>query len=412
MSDFSLTASHARGKHEEDAVFTILKYAQEAIAKYGSDQVVNATIGTIYDDNERFAALTTVDEVYRQIPAAEIMDYAPISGLPGFLEAAINVTFRNQRPEGYINAIATPGGCGAIRHVFYNYTEQGQAVLIPDWAWVAYSSIARENLLRVESYQLFDRDYRFNLSSLQEKVQALLQIQDNLVIVLNTPAHNPTGYTVSVPEWSAIISFLQDMARDQNKRIVILVDIAYLDYAGDQEEVRRFMPLFGQLPQNILGTFAFSMSKSFSAYGMRSGALIGVSRSREIADEFFKVNSFSNRGTWSNGTRGAQRLLMEIAADPKLMAAVDAERNIYRQLVEKRGEIFVREAEAVGLDICPYRAGFFISVPTIEPEAVVARLQQERVFAVPLEMGVRFAICSVPTSKVPGLAAKCKKAMG
>ncbi len=338
MSAFSMTASHALGKYEEDAVFTILKYAQEAIAKYGNDQVVNATIGTIYDDNERFVALTTVDEVYRQIPAAEIMDYAPISGLPGFLEAAINATFRNQRPEAYIEAVATPGGCGAIRHVFYNYTEQGQAVLIPDWAWVAYSSIARENQRRVESYQLFDQDNRLNLSSLQEKVRALLKAQDNLVIVLNTPAHNPTGYSVSVPEWSAIMSFLQDMARDQNKRIVVLVDIAYLDYAGDQEEVRRFMPLFGKLPKNILGAFAFSMSKSFTAYGMRSGALIGVSQSREIADEFFKVNSFSNRGTWSNGTRGAQRLLMEIAGDPKLMAAVDAERNIYRQLVEKRGK--------------------------------------------------------------------------
>jgi aromatic-amino-acid transaminase len=79
--------------------------------------------------------------------------------------------------------------------------------------------------------------------------------------------------------------------------------------------------------------------------------------------------------------------------------------------VEKRGEIFLREAEAVGLEICPYKAGFFISVPATEPEMVVARLQQERVFAVPLEKGVRFAICSVPTSKIPGLAARTKKAM-
>lgn len=169
MSASSMTASHALGKYEEDAVFTVLKYAKEAIAKYGNEQVVNATIGTVFDDNERFAALATVDEVYRRLPAAEIMDYAPISGLPGFLEAAIAVTFRSQRPEAYIEAVATPGGCGAIRHVFYNYTEQGQAVLIPDWAWVAYSSIARENRLRVESYQLFDQDYRFNLSSLQRK---------------------------------------------------------------------------------------------------------------------------------------------------------------------------------------------------------------------------------------------------
>jgi aromatic-amino-acid transaminase len=102
---------------------------------------------------------------------------------------------------------------------------------------------------------------------------------------------------------------------------------------------------------------------------------------------------------------------MEIAADAQLTEAVNAERNIYRHLVEKRGEIFVGEAKAIGLEICPYKAGFFISVPAAEPQAVVARLQQERVFAVPLEKGVRFAICSVPTSKISGLATKTKQAL-
>jgi aromatic-amino-acid transaminase len=340
------------------------------------------------------------------------MDYAPISGLPAFLEAALEATFRGHRPEAYTKAVATAGGCGAVRHVFYNYAEQGETILVPDWRWVAYNSIAREHLRRVDYYQLFDCDNTFNLASLQEKVRALLKSQNNLVIVLNTPAHNPTGYSLSVLEWKAVLDFLKDTARNRDKKITVLVDIAYLDYAGDPDEVRRFMPLFGGLPKNILITLAFSMSKSFSAYGMRSGALIGVSSDREVADEFFKVNSFSNRGTWSNGTRGAQRLLVEIQSDPQLKAAVDAERLALRQLVEKRSRIFVDEANAVGLPICPYKAGFFITVPAANPEAVVARLRDERVFAVPLNKGVRFAICSVPLAKVPGLAEKTKRAMG
>ena len=85
---------------------------------------------------------------------------------------------------------------------------------------------------------------------------------------------------------------------------------------GTPEETRGFMKLFGGLPENILVTIAYSMSKSYLIYGLRSGALIGLSSSEEVIEEFYRVNVCSNRGIWSNGTRCAQKLLADVENNP------------------------------------------------------------------------------------------------
>jgi len=413
MSKMSMAAPHAAEKGREPiAVFAVLKAANEAKARFGAEKVVNASIGAIMDEEENFVSLTTVNEHFRQLPAEDLMNYAPVAGLPDFQQAAIKFTFQGNQPENtYVKAIATPGGTGAVRHVFYNYLEIGKKVLIPDWCWGNYRTMANEYLRGTETYEMFDQNGNFTLTSVKEKTWELLKSQDNLVIVFNTPAHNPTGYSMTKTEWQEILDFLKNCAEDPRKKIIILVDMAYIDYAGDPQETRKFMKLFGNLPKNILITFAYSMSKSFTMYGMRSGALIGLSSSEDVMEEFYRINSVSNRGVWSNGSRGAQRLLADVYQNEHLKAKIDQERSLYSELLKKRAAIFVQEAEEVGLEILPYHTGFFITVPAQKPKAVTAKLAENNIFALHLDKGIRFAICSIPTHKVPGIALKTKEAM-
>jgi len=407
----SMNASHAVGKHEEDAVFSVLKAAQEAIASFGREKVINGTIGAIYDDQERFSTLFKVNEIFSSLSPEEIMNYAPISGLPDFLAASIDITFGKHRPEAFVKAVATPGGTGGVRHVFYNYSEQGSKILIPDWYWGPYSTIAAEHLREVQKYALFNNDYQFNIASLVEGLKSLLHFQDNVVVVINTPAHNPTGYSLSFPQWEQLLAEIVGCVKEKQKRVILLVDIAYIDYAGEPDQAREFMTLFGGLPENILVTIAFSMSKSFLCYGLRSGSLIGISSNKGYAEEFFNTNAYSNRGVWSNGTRGAQRLLTEIIKNKDVLVSINKEREELRLLIEKRAGLFLDEAKASGLNICPYNAGFFITVPCEQPAITATKLAAENIFAVPLAKGLRFAICSIPTYKIPGLASKTKKAL-
>lgn len=413
MSVLSMAAPHAIGKGgEADAVFTALKKANEAIAKYGQDQVVNATIGAICDEQENFVSLETVRNYYHTLPAEDLMNYAPIAGLPEYLRAAIDYTFMGCQPEGtYARAVATPGGTGAVRHAFYNYLEQGEKALIPEWFWGPYRTIAEEHLRGIETYQMFDQDNNFILTSIKEKSLQLLKTQDNLTAVFNTPGHNPTGHSMSASDWQELLDFYRTCAEEQKKRIVLVLDIAYIDYAGPAEKTREFMKLFKDLPANILITFAFSMSKSFTMYGMRSGALIALSAYEEVVEEFFRINSYSSRGVWSNNTRGPQRLLADVHANPQLKAAIDRERKGYYDLMVKRADIFLKEAAEVGLKPLPYHGGFFITVPAANPRETAEKLVKDNIFVVPLKKGVRIAICAVPVHKISGIAAKTLAAL-
>jgi aromatic-amino-acid transaminase len=319
MQEFFMTAGAAQGKRFVDPVFSVLGAAREAIAKYGKDQVVNASIGTIYDDEEKLAYFPAVSELIKSLPPEQVVDYAPIGGIAGFDQAVLDFAFGKSKPDSYLAAIATPGGTGAIRNVFYNYADAGTKILLPDWLWGAYNLIAGEYGRLVDNYQLFTEKHTYNLPSVQAKVKECLREQDNLVVVFNTPAHNPTGFSLSKNEWEATLSFFKEEAKDSSKRIILLIDVAYMDYAGEPEEIREFFSLLTQLPENLLVTIAFSMSKSFLVYGLRCGALIGVSSSQRVIDEFMAVNAYSTRSNWSNVTTLPQRIMVQVAGDAALM---------------------------------------------------------------------------------------------
>lgn len=86
MAEFTMTASNATGKGKPDPSFSSAGDAGTAIAKYGKENVTDATLGVLKDENGDFLAMPTVDKIYRELPANELMDYAPIPGLKDFLD--------------------------------------------------------------------------------------------------------------------------------------------------------------------------------------------------------------------------------------------------------------------------------------------------------------------------------------
>lgn len=398
MSELSIVAPHAKRPGGDDKIFAANAKANAKSAEIGFEKVINATVGALLNDDGSLSVLQSVMAHLRGLPDAELAAYAPIAGLPEFREAAIKAAFGPFRPSGFIEAAATPGGSGAIRNTLWNYANPGDAVLTSDWYWGPYKTQAEANGRRLETFTLFNRENQFNLSAFREKAEGLLKEQDRLVILLNSPAHNPTGYSLSDAEWDGVLETVRTLAENLNKRIILFSDIAYIDFAeGDAS--RSFMKKFGGLPENVLVVVAFSMSKAYTLYGLRSGAMICVSSSRYAADEFLSACQFSNRGTWSNGTRGAQKLLADIYSDPDLKRTVEEERAFYARLLAKRAEAFMTAAREADLDICPYRHGFFITIPCADPDKAAQALQNRNVFAVALERGLRFAVCSVSEEK-------------
>ncbi len=407
----SMAASHSVGKIAKDVIFGASAACKEAVNKHGSEKVTNATIGAIMDDTGKLACIPIVEKVLRTLPTNDLISYAPISGIPEYLDMATELTFGNHRPDGYTAAVATAGGTGGIHHTIWNYTEMGDSVLTSDWFWGTYNMLCRESGRKLVTYPLFDDKQNFNTAAFAVKVDELMAKQDSLLIIINTPAHNPTGYSLSDSDWSNVLDICRKHAKTPGKKLTIMVDIAYIDYAGEKDETRKFMEQFTNLPDNILTIFTFSMSKGYTVYGQRCGAMIGLSSSQEVITEFAAINKYTSRATWSNVNHGAMALLVAINKDKTLQQQFEFERDALYQMIRRRGSKFMQEAHDCQLNALPYKAGFFLSIPAKDSAAVCNKLHEDLIFAVPLKAGVRIAVCSVPLKKITGMAQKLLKAL-
>lgn len=408
---FSIVAPQVRGKCAEDNIFAANNRAVALADEIGNDKVVNGTVGSILDEEGNLAILDVVLEAYKKLTPRQICAYAPIKGYEKFLESCIDQCFGHSRPDGYIEACATPGGTGVLHHVIHNYAVPGDEILITDWHWGAYNSLIDYPNNKVSTFEFLNEEGQFNLVSFREKVDEILNRQKNLVIILNGIANNPTGYSMSVSEWQAAVDVLKAAVEGKDKNVILVPDVAYLDYSGEKEECRKFFKVFGNLPKNILVIVAYTLSKGFTLYGQRQGAMIAVTSDKDVAKEFVDVNQYASRATWSNCNSAAQNVMIDICSDPEEICRLDRERDVYYKLIQERAAVFVKEAKEAGVKIVPYISGFFITIPVEGAQKVCDLLEKENIFLVPMKKGIRLAVCSISKAKMKGLAAKVASAI-
>lgn len=407
----NMVADHAKWPKVNDAIFGLAAKAKESISKYGKENVIDSTLGALVDDDGNLICMDSVYSVLKELPNSEIAAYAQVAGQPDFLEAVLDACFKNYKPDAYIKAVATPGGTGSVKHAINNYTNPGDSILVSDWYWSPYQTISEEIGRNVANYELFNDKNEFNIDSFKENFETLLNKQKRLVTIINSPANNPTGYSLSDKEWDMVLDIAKENAINEENRIVIFVDVAYIDFAGVELERRKFFSKFSNLPENILIIVGFSMSKGYTMYGLRSGAAIGISSSEELAEEFYYSCMHSNRANWSNGTRAAMSVMTHIANDPIKTKAYEEEKNKYKDMLRRRANAFVKASDEVGLKILPYRDGFFVSIPCDNAKDLSNELIKENMFVVSLKKGLRFAVCAVSEEKCKLAPAIIKKVM-
>ena len=102
-------------------------------------------------------------------------------------------------------------------------------------------------------------------------------------------------------------------------------------------------------------------------------------------------------------------MLVEIMTHPEIKEQIDRERDEASKMLAKRAEVFLKEADEVGLYHLPYQAGFFITVPAKDTAGLAAKLAERNIFVIPLAKAIRFAISAVPSRQIPGLATAAKE---
>ncbi len=390
-----------------DTVFAIVKKAKEAKQEIGEENVVDATIGSLYDEHGKIVAFDSVFSTLKQLPNEVMAAYAgSFTGNPNYREHVYDwvVGDRSVLPH---SVIATPGGTGAVSITVSETLDEGETLIIPEICWGSYSLMASMDNLKTKSYALFDGDH-FNIASLKETCEEVMKTQNKLVIVINDPCHNPTGYSLSQQEWDEVIDYLNECGK--KVPVVLLNDIAYIDYSYRGKAARDYIKTFDRISEHVFVVIAFSISKSMTSYGMRCGAAILMAQKEESVREVEIVFEKAARAIWSNVNNAAMENFVTVVTDNQ--AAYEAEKDEYVDLLKERSDIFTSEADACGLEYYPYKEGFFVTVKIEDNNvrnAYHEALMKEHIYTVMVNKGIRVAVCSLPVEKCKGLAARMKK---
>ncbi|MCI7238114.1 MAG: aminotransferase class I/II-fold pyridoxal phosphate-dependent enzyme [Peptoniphilaceae bacterium] len=404
----TMTIKSATWSNEPDLAFDMKRKAEEACRIYGEDKVINSVLGTLADDEGRIIAFPSVYKALDDLARGEIASYAPIEGDRDYLDKLINILFDDYKPDAYIKAVASPGGTGAIRSALWTYVDKGDPVLCHNYCWGVYQTMCQEFGRDFRTYEFFNEDFSFNLDDLTARLDEALGDSDRTAIIINSPANNPTGYSLSDREWDLVIDLLKDRARDKDKKLTLLVDVAYLEYAGDGKSQREFFTKFSNLPENLMVVVCFSMSKAYTAYGMRCGAAVGISSSQKAIEDFENSFTHTARANWSNVNHAPQKILVRLSQGDDL-EAYKKDLEDAKDLLNKRAEVFIRETRQNDIRTIPYFGGFFAFIPTDRAFEISDKLEKDHIFVLPQTKGLRIALCRTPARLIPDLVQGIKK---
>ena len=391
-----------------DTVFAIVAKANEDKAKVGAENVIDATIGSLYGEDEKLVALDEVFNHYDAIDHRVKAAYAAsFTGNPDFRDSVYHWVIQNADVKLQHSVIATPGGSGADSMSITTFLDEGETLIIPDVAWGSYTLMAHENNIKTEKYTMFDGD-SFNLQSVKDTVNEVLKNQQRIVMVINDPCHNPTGYSLTIAEWKELVAFINETAK--KVPFILIDDIAYIDYSNNLAESRKYMETWNELSDNAMVVVAFSCSKTLTSYGLRCGAAVIFAQKAEDVREVEIIMEKKARATWSNIPNAAMANFVWLVNDDRENFLKEKQK--YIDLMKERSDIFLKEAKEAGLEVYPYKEGFFVTL-RIKDNAFRSRyheaLMKEHIFTVEVNRGIRVAVCSLPVRKVYGLAAKMKK---
>lgn len=395
----------------------ILSLAQIAAnAKANNPDVINATIGMYNDKDNSFYTFKAVKEVMSEIDDYHAFSYSDTDGGKDFQDAIIKWVFKdyiNEFKSHYFGVVATPGGSGAIATTFSNYLDKGDTVLLPNHMWETYITFLNERECSYQRYTLTNRNGKFNIDSLKEEIDKLTSVQKRIVIVINDPCHNPTGFCMDDESYDALVELLNNY---KNNSFVLLMDVAYFDfYNSDGDIIRKRYAKLSKLNEHVLINFAFSGSKTFGLYGLRIGASIMLSRNISEIDCFKNAVTYTARSNWSSVSSLGIAIISKLVLNEKFNKMFTDEIKEVSFELTKRSDAFIKEANKVGLSLLPFERGFFVCVPSGDPVKLMKKLYEYDTYVVVTKSCIRIALCAIneeEAKKLPGIILDAKQKLG
>lgn len=384
-----------------DLIFTLNSAAQKRAA--AGESVINATVGALLDDNGKLVVLQSIMEQYALLTPPEIAPYAPIAGDAAYLLALT----QRQWPtlSSYGVGVATPGGTGALSVSIHNLLQPGDTLICAAPFWGPYTTLAAENSVKLVTVPYPAAGVTIDIDTWRVKCDTALREKGRLLIWLNDPCHNPTGRSLSSSDRAALIGMLRSVSK--LGAVTLLLDLAYLDYTREPLEVQAALNDYASFAAEgeVLVGAALSLSKAFTIYGARAGALV-FPWTNDTA--FQGALASSCRGSFSNCARAPMSVLLRVTRDAEAQKKLTAEHAHWNEVLLQRTEALDAALKKEGLPGAPWQGGFFITIECADAYKVCEKLQEHGVFVVPMPEGLRVGVCSLRVQDAPRFAKAVK----
>ncbi len=192
--------------------------------------------------------------------------YVGLVGDVGYNNAMARLILGDTLDEARLAAAQAPGGGGALRELFelVHWSRPETVIWLSDPTWANHRAIIDKVGLKRDVYAYFDPetltvDFDAMLTSLEAA-------KPRDCVLLHGCCHNPTGASLTLPQWKTLAAFLSD--RD----LIPLIDIAYQGFGDGLEEDAAGVRLAVEaVPEAMI---AASCSKNFGLYRDRVGVAI------------------------------------------------------------------------------------------------------------------------------------------
>jgi aspartate aminotransferase len=243
----------------------LVPLAEEAMKKGKS--VIRLNIGQpdIPTSEKALAAIRNLD--------VKVIEYSHSAGMESLRKKLVEYYSRHHILVNYEDILITTGGSEAITITLLTCLNAGDEIIVPEPFYANYFSFATSTDVKVVAIPSSIED-GFALPPISEFEK---KITDRTKCIIICNPNNPTGHVYSRRELEQI----RDLVLKYD--LFLLSDEVYREFVYDNEEFISAMQIEG-LEEHVI--LIDSLSKRYSATGLRTGAL--VTKNKELRDTALK----------------------------------------------------------------------------------------------------------------------------
>ncbi len=267
----------------------------------------------------------------------DVIEYSHSAGMESLRKKMSEYYKRNSIQVDYEDILITTGGSEAITLTLLTCFNAGDEILVPEPFYANYFSFATSTDVKVVAITSKIED-GFSLPSIEEFEK---KITDKTRGIIICNPNNPTGHVYSRKELEQIRTLVL------KHNLFLLSDEVYREFVYDDEEFTSIMNLEGLENNAIL---IDSLSKRYSATGLRTGAL--VTKNKELRDTALKFCQ----------ARLSPPYVGQVAGEAALDSSDEYMSNVFNEYLSRRNFVVKALNEIPGVFCTNPKGAFYVMV--------------------------------------------------